>query len=198
MPLSLSSAPAVEPISVTGVKDHSRISITADDALLATYITAARQYVETRLSTALITQTWILYRDYFPGSEFRLPRAPLQSVTSIKYTDEDGTESTYDSSNYQVDAVSKPGRVALASSASWPSVTLREMNGFYVTYVAGYGSGPSNVPGPIKQALFLLVADMYEFRENSIVEQGVTIEQLPFGIRSLLSSYNMRDNRCLL
>ncbi len=191
MALKLITAPATEPVTSTEAKSHLRVDTTADDTLIGTLITAARQHVEAHLRRALITQTWELVTDAFPvGDVLRLPLPPLVSVTSIKYTDEDGAESTFSSGLYVVDTDSTKGRVVLKNGETWPSVTLAAANGVRVRYVAGYGEA-SAVPRPIRQAILLLIGTMYENRESVLVAQGVTVAQLPFGVDALLMPYRI-------
>ena len=191
MALKLITAPATEPVTSTEAKSHLRVDTTADDTLIGTLITAARQHVEAHLRRALITQTWELVTDAFPvGDVLRLPLPPLVSVTSIKYTDEDGAESTLSSGLYVVDTDSTKGRVVLKNGETWPSVTLAAANGVRVRYVAGYGEA-SAVPRPIRQAILLLIGTMYENRESVLVAQGVTVAQLPFGVDALLMPYRI-------
>ena len=191
MALKLITAPATEPVTSTEAKAHLRVDTTADDTLIGTLITAARQHVEAHLRRALITQTWELVTDAFPvGDVLRLPLPPLVSVTSIKYTDEDGAESTFSSGLYVVDTDSTKGRVVLKNGETWPSVTLAAANGVRVRYVAGYGEA-SAVPRPIRQAILLLIGTMYENRESVLVAQGVTVAQLPFGVDALLMPYRI-------
>ena len=191
MALKLITAPATEPVSTSEAKSHLRVDTTADDTLIGTLITAARQHVENHLRRALITQTWELVMDAFPaGDVIRLPRPPLVSVTSIKYTDVAGSESTFSSAAYVVDTDSTKGRVVLKSGESWPSDTLAAANGVRVRYVAGYGSAAA-VPNPIRQAILLLIGTLYENRESVLVAQGVTVAQLPFGVEALLMPYRI-------
>ena len=191
MALKLITAPATEPVSTSEAKSHLRVDTTADDTLIGTLITAARQHVENHLRRALITQTWELVMDAFPaGDVIRLPRPPLVSVTSIKYTDVAGSESTFSSAAYVVDTDSTKGRVVLKSGESWPSDTLAAANGVRVRYVAGYGAA-SAVPHPIRQAVLLLIGTLYENRESVLVAQGVTVAQLPFGVEALLMPYRI-------
>ncbi len=191
MALKLITAPATEPVTSTEAKSHLRVDTTADDTLIGTLITAARQHVEAHLRRALITQTWELVTDAFPvGDVLRLPLPPLVSVTSIKYTDEDGAESTFSSGLYVVDTDSTKGRVVLKNGEAWPSVTLAAANGVRVRYVAGYGEA-SAVPRPIRQAILLLIGTMYENRESVLVAQGVTVAQLTFGVDALLMPYRI-------
>jgi uncharacterized phiE125 gp8 family phage protein len=115
MALKLITAPAAEPVSTSEAKSHLRVDTTADDTYIGTLITVARQNVESHLRRALISQTWEVVLDAFPAGVIRLPKPPLASVTSIKYTDDEGNESTYSSANYVVDSDTEPGRVVLKS-----------------------------------------------------------------------------------
>jgi hypothetical protein len=57
----------VEPVTLAEALQHCKIEFPDDDTLVSTLITAARRYCETRLRSALITQTWVLYLDGFPA-----------------------------------------------------------------------------------------------------------------------------------
>jgi uncharacterized phiE125 gp8 family phage protein len=126
--------------------------------------------------------------------ELRLPKPPLQSVTSIQYYDiDDNPAVTVDSSTYLVDADSWPGRIYLRDGQSWPSVTLREIGGVVIQFVAGYGDA-DDVPAPIRQAMQLILSDWYENRENTLIMSGVgVLPPLPFAARKLLASYRRRQ-----
>ena len=191
MALKLITAPAAEPVSTSEAKSHLRVDTTADDTYIGTLITVARQNVESHLRRALISQTWEVVLDAFPAGVIRLPKPPLASVTSIKYTDDDGVEATYSSDNYVVDSDTEPGRVVLKSGQTWPAVTLAAANGVRVRYVAGYGAAGSNVPQAIRQAILLVIGSLYENREDVLVAQGVSIGVLPFGVVALLAPYRI-------
>ena len=191
MALKLITAPAAEPVSTSEAKAHLRVDTTADDTYIGTLITVARQNVESHLRRALISQTWEVVLDAFPAGVIRLPKPPLASVTSIKYTDDEGNESTYSSDNYVVDSDTEPGRVVLKSGQTWPAVTLAAANGVRVRYVAGYGAAGSNVPQAIRQAILLVIGSLYENREDVLVAQGVSIGVLPFGVVALLAPYRI-------
>lgn len=191
MGLVLLTGPAEEPVSVIEAKAHLRVSTAADDALIGSLITAAREYVESETRRALVTQVWDLFMDAPPaGDEVVLPMPKLRSVESIQFHRADGTSGTVPSLEYFVDGASEPGRVRLVSGASWPSVELRPANGFQVRFEAGYG-GAGDVPQGIKQAILLLVGTLYENREDVVVAQGVNIGRLPFGMRALLGPFRV-------
>ncbi len=183
MSLKLITAPIAEPVTLEEAKLHMRIDITDDDALVSAMVTAARQWCESFRRQSFVTQTWAYTADEWPdGDVIELHLSPVQSVTSIVYVDEAGASATVDAGDYIVDVMSEPGRLALKSSASWPSVTLRELNGVTVTYVTGYGLAAA-VPVVIKQAILLLAAHLYENREQST---DVVLRDIPFGVTALL------------
>lgn len=66
---------------------------TTIDPFLTTLITTAREHVEDITRRAVLTQTWDYYLDDWPdGEAITLPFGNLASVTSLKWTDDDGVE----------------------------------------------------------------------------------------------------------
>lgn len=190
MALILVTGPTAEPVTLAEAKLHLRVDIDDDDDLIEALVAAAREYVERlcRPQVALISQTWKLVLDATPGDTVTLRPYPLQSVSSIKTTSDAGVEATYSSSGYQVDTVSEPGRVRLKSGYSWPSTTLQALNGFEVSFVAGFGDDPSDVPQQIRQAVLLLIGHWYENREVQIVT-GAMPMSLAFTVQALLAPW---------
>jgi uncharacterized phiE125 gp8 family phage protein len=187
MARTLVTAPASEPISLSEAKDHLRVTSTDDDTYITSLIKVARQHVEVVTSRALITQTWDYFLDSF-SDEMEIPKAPLQSVTSIKYIDTDGNTQTLSTSVYTVDADSDPGKVLLAYNQSWPSV--RSVNhAVTIRFDAGYGAA-TDVPEPIRQAMLLLIGHYYENRQQVIV--GTITASLPMAVDALLAPYKVR------
>lgn len=101
MPIKVITPAAELPVTLAEVKAFANVSINDDDTLLTSLLTAATAKTENRTGTRLITQTLELYLDSFPGTggEIFLP-GPVQSITSVKYIDADGTEQTMDSADY--------------------------------------------------------------------------------------------------
>lgn len=190
MALILVTGPTAEPVTLGEAKLHLRVDIDDDDDLIEALIAAAREYVERlcRPQLALITQTWTLVLDETPGDTITLRPYPLQSVSSIKTISDAGVEATYSSSGYQVDTSSEPGRVRLKSGYSWPSTTLQALNGFQVTFLAGFGDDPSEVPQQIRQAVLLLIGHWYENREVQITT-GAVPASLAFTVMALLAPW---------
>lgn len=174
----IATAPSTEPVSVADAKLHIRAitgDTTEDAAIITPLITAAREYCENITGKALAAQTIEAYPDRFTNI-IVLPRPPVTSVTSIKYTDADGIERTMDAGDYLVDT--KFGRVAFKKI---PSFTPALLNPIKITYEAG-----GAVPKTIRQAMLLLIGHWYENREAVVVGAVASIK-LELAVKALLN-----------
>lgn len=180
MYLSVVSGPAVEPVIWSDMTDQLRLDSTEEAMLVSSLIVAAREQTELVSRRALITQTLAASLDGWPdGSIIVLPRPPLQSVTSVAYTDANGDSQVMDAGDYTVQTAAQ--RVVLASGASWPSRLAGSL--VTVTYVAGYGSNAQDVPERYKQAIRLLAAHWYEHREAL---SEIELYDVPLAFESLV------------
>jgi uncharacterized phiE125 gp8 family phage protein len=195
MNLKLIAAPTSEPITLEDTKLHLRVDIDDDDNLISNLITSARQYVESFTRRAIASATYELALDDFPAGddeEIILPKPPLESVTSVKYTDSDGDETTWDSSKYIV-IESIPAIIIPAYTESWPSFTPYPREAVKVKYVAGYKFGGDDhlvIPEPIKQAMLLIITDHYENR-GQLLQRGHIPKSMPIAVESLLYPYKV-------
>lgn len=215
MGLSLTTEPTDEPVTLDETKKFLRLTPDQnyDDDDLVSLITDARQYVEQYLRRQLMPATFTLAMDRFPyltildpqnqanpkfdnanyyyGSPDRfaiwVPRPPLVAITSITYVDNNDAVQTLATTNYVVDAVGEPGRIAPTYGQFWPGSKIKP-NAVTIVYTAGYASAKL-VPGPIKRAIKQLVSHWY-YDSNS--ESGI-----PKGIRDTLYPYRILDERTL-
>lgn len=181
--LSLTTPPAAEPLDLEDARTFLRVDGSGEDDLISNLITLARQDFEALTGRALINQTWTWALDAWPrkaadsgdwsgtrdgpismfdAPSLTIPKAPLSSITSITTYDTAGTGTLWAASNYQVDTISVPGRVAPANTV-WPTAT-RALNAIVVVFVAGYGASASAVPIDIRHALKAHIARAYERR----------------------------------
>ncbi len=175
MGLILKTAPAAEPISVADAKDYPHVVSLSEDALIALLVKAAREFGEAITNRAWVTQTWELVLDGFPTGGIVIPLPPLQSITSVKYIDEDGYEQTLDSSLYHADVDSEPGLIVPAYGESWPSAR-DEINAVRVRFVAGWLTTDA-IPEMLKMWLKVRVGTLYMQREAIVI--GQTVEAIP-------------------
>lgn len=150
-------------------------------------ITGAREYCEEFTRRALASQTIEVYLDWFPCTDrFELPRPPLQSVTSLKYKNSAGVETTMAAdTDYLVDADSAVGQIVRPYGISWPSFTPHPVHPIKVRYTAGYAT-PNTMPKLIKQAMLLHIGFFYNNRDA--VELSVETER---AIKSMLTLYRV-------
>lgn len=204
MTIQIITAPTVEPVTVARAKLHLRVDIAADDELIAMMITSARQSCETMMQRSILPQTLELALDAFPGADgpgelrrFRalaaagrarafdaiaLPRGPVSSVTSVKYTDTAGAEQTLAGAAWQTDLRDdRVGYVLPVYGGSWPT-TRDDINAVRVRYVAGWAD-PDSVPAPVVSWILLRIGGLYENREQFVA--GVEIKTAPFVDRLL-------------
>jgi uncharacterized phiE125 gp8 family phage protein len=132
-----------------------------EDTRITTLISVARKQIEKACNRSLITQTWDFYWPSWPA-QMNLWRGPLQSITGVFYTDEDSVETEVTSSVYVADILHRGGRVVLANNQSWPtSDTYAEVNAIRTRAVVGFGDAGSDVPVELRQAMLLIIEDLF-------------------------------------
>lgn len=161
--LTQSTPPTEEPISYEEAKVYGWVTDHDDDALIDQLGQVVRRRFEELSGIQLVTATWKMYLDCFPEKEILIPKSPLIAVSSITYVDNDGATQTWSSSLYQVDAVSKPGRICPAWGESWPS-TRYQMNAVCITFTAGFGAATA-VPYEFKHRLWQATKYRYDNRD---------------------------------
>lgn len=203
--LQITSAAATPLITTAEAKTFLRVDGSSEDSLIDFFVESVTLDIENYIKRALITQTFKLTIDRFncssedeydvfgPGihnvprsiitdSDFiYLPRAPIQSVTSITTYDEAHSGTVFSSANYTLDT--QNGRVFLDSGSTWPT-DLRDKNAIEVVYIAGYGNAATDVPAPIRKAAYSQLGRIYN-------DRGVC--ELSGEVKSMLSSYKLSD-----
>jgi uncharacterized phiE125 gp8 family phage protein len=169
---------------------------TAEDDLLTDLITTAREHVEDICRRALLTQTWKYYLDAFPSDKdfIKIPFGNLASVTSVKWKDTDGTETTMTvTTDYLVETNGEGcGRIVLPYGESWPSDTLYPSNPITIEFVCGWTTA-ALVPFKIKAAILMIIADLWENREAQIVNPTMEPYSTNKTVMNLLASARLWD-----
>ena len=181
----MSSGPAGEPVSRTEAKLHMRVDSTAEDSLTDILISTARQWCEAFTRRQLVTADYVMLLDYLP-SRLVLPRAPLQSVTSITYVDAAGDTQTAAATLYDVLTHREPGEIALGYGDSWPS-TRGHTNDVTITWKAGYSSLFTAVAGTD-----VLTVSGRALVDADIVRVWNSGGALPTGL-AVATDYHIRD-----
>lgn len=190
MTITVKTKPVELAISLATLKEkHLRINYgTLDDASIEDlYIPSAINYFEFYTGRALITQTLIQSFDGFPcdARYFYLERMspPIEGVetvviNSIRYYNNEGVLTEFDSSNYQVDHFDLPISIQLLPEKCWPTdIDTERVNAVQVDFTCGYGATEDDVPKEIHHCLAMLVATSFNFREDDLYSPGGTIAQ---------------------
>ena len=196
MNIKLKTAPAQYPVTIGEAKSHLNIDLdnTDDDEDIKSNISTATQTAEQFLHRRLITQTWYLYLQGWPDCDrMTMPLGKLQSVTSIKYKDSDGDESTFSSDDYIVNTDSDPGEIVLGYGKSWPSTTFYPSNPVTIEFICGYGTDGEDVEDNILHAIKLTISDLYENRETVVINgYSAQLIELPT-VRNLLIPFKIYE-----
>ncbi len=161
--------PVATPVSVAELKGQSVYEETDSDqtVVLTRCVQAATNAAEAFLNRQLITATYTLKFDWL-HNPIVLPFPPLIAVgaTAIAYTDTSGAAQTVSDSLWEIDKDSEPGLVLLSFEQSWPTDVRTQHHGITITYTAGYGESPSDVPGNIRHAILMGASDLFEHRDS--------------------------------
>lgn len=206
--LTVSVAPAIEPVTTADAKTHLRVETTDDDTYIDLLVATARQSAESRTHRAFITQTFEMTLDRFPDntawlhgfhgfsdafvreadSTIYLPRSPVQSITSVQYVDDAGDTQTLDASKYTLDSSSLVPRLVPAFGEVWPTTQL-VINAVTITFLAGYGLLASDVPDPLIHAIKLIVGTYYDPVRANV--SAVSMSEIPQAADFLMGPYRV-------
>lgn len=180
---TIKTAPAAEPIDTTTTKTMLRVDYSADDTLIAFWISAARQHAEEISGLVGITTTYQTWLDCWPGNGIvLLPRRPVQTISSVKYYTADGTLTTISASNYVLDTMAAKPALLPAYGYSWPT-DLRERDAIVIEYVAGQGASYTAVDATYRNKIMGLVSVWYEARDGMTYEQQTRLNNLEWALR---------------
>ena len=190
MNLVLYTSPTIEPISIDELVAHvglddDILEVEGDD--LADAVKDGRETVENMTGRALLTQTYDYYLDAFPADDFiKIPFGSLATVTHIKYTDSDGTQTTMVvTTEYLVETNGEQcGRIVLPYGVSWPSFTAYPTHPIVIRFTCGWTTA-ALVPKTIKRAVKFAAEDSYYHGDRSDVLMPI--------IKRLLASYRLYD-----
>jgi len=175
MDLETVSAPAVEPLTLAEARRHLRIEDGGDDVMLEGLISAARAQVEAFTKTRLITQTVRFTLHRFPR-RISIPVWPVQSISQIEYTAEDGTDTVLAASEYTLVKGRAPREIVPGYEKLWPDAR-EHYNAVRVDVVVGHGSTGDAIPPDLRVAMLLVLGAMYEHREDVVAD--VSLKSLP-------------------
>lgn len=138
--------PPAEPITLSEAKAFLRVDHDDEDVLIQTLIASARDRLEAHLNVAMIARSMQIATS--TDGTVQLPRWPVIAVQTVRFDGEDTDEAV-------INLLCRPATVTFCAAEEAE-----------IVFTAGYGSNPSDVPAPLRQAMLLLVARGYEHREG--------------------------------
>jgi uncharacterized phiE125 gp8 family phage protein len=192
MAYQLITPPTEFPITRVMAKQHLRIDHEDEDLLIDMLIAAACERWEQSTGFLLMQQTWEYVADVFGTSAtdpiIRLHKCPLIALSSISYTNAAAEAATLDLATVSVDNVSSPARVM--AKTYWPTVAT-QLNAVRIRFTAGHTSA-NNVPRAVMVALMMMIAHMYEHREEA---SDVSLSAVPNAVETVMNLYSFREHR---
>ncbi|MEX0364629.1 MAG: head-tail connector protein [Ruegeria sp.] len=155
------------------------------DEVLKSFLRAAIAAIEARTGKVLIARafSWSLngWRDR--GGEV-LPVAPVTGIDAVTLADAEGAEAVVGAGVYRLEPDSqrprlRPAGVSLPAMAAGGSVKI--------AFTAGMAADWGGLPADLGQAVLLLAAHYYEYRNETALGDGC----MPFGVTSLIQRYRM-------
>ncbi len=172
--------PILEPVTVADAKAFARVEFSDDDAIIASLISMAREYVETAIARTVAPRVRAVYFQGFMTSggyynrfiraqgpnPWWLPTAqgimqirqpPLQGLMNVQYIDPSSGVYLEVLSSQIVIATGTPGRVMPSYGAVWP-LPRPQIDAVKFTFVSGYGlTAPfvETIGGPPSQTIMI-------------------------------------------
>ena len=143
------------------------------DDVLHGFLRAALSAVEGRTGKALLERDFVWQIEgWREPDRVTLPIAPVSVVTGFVVEDATGTQTIIGASGWR-----------LMPDAHRPSVIAR------LSFLAGFGPEWSDLPPDLAQAVMMLAAHYYEYRQDMALGAGC----MPFGVTALIERYrNLR------
>ncbi|MDW4496817.1 head-tail connector protein [Sulfitobacter sp. D35] len=153
------------------------------DSVLAGFLRAAMAAVEARTGKVLLQRDfdWTLtfWRD---GDAQVLPVAPVSVVSRVALVARDGSETDIPDQSYRLERDGQRPRLR-ATGAGLPTIPFG--GSVQIEFSAGYAAEWSALPADLRQAVLLLAAHYYEYRNETAFVDG----HMPFGVASLIERY---------
>ena len=172
--------PPLIAIPLVDVKEHLKISHSLDDAVITSMIESATQMAENFTNTSFMKRVYEITIDLNNpnfmnnGNEIALPRNPIDGINYVKLVISSGEEEFIPASSYRISANRE--KVEFKTNMVFANRSVNNFgNRVKIEYIAGKLQDAKNMPTDVRQAILLLVTDLYEGRlPNSNDAQNLT------------------------
>ncbi len=182
-----------EPVSLEEMKSYLTIdsSVTTDDMDIKNWIREAREQVEARTGRKLMSQVLSMKRDAFYAYEIKIKCAPVTAINSVSYQDIDDITQSLTGSPMEYRAFfDEDSESWIEPESGWPATYPRPQS-VDINFTVGY-SNVDSIPEALKNAIKMLVAHRYEFREPVIA--GTIVSDVSMAVNFTLDPYRVYYN----
>ena len=169
---------------------HLRFVADADELMeaermIATATHYAEQYTGRKFASESVTESY----DSFPTGPVELKYAPVTSIDAVSYYDWDLTLQAF--SAHRLISRNNKGYMYPALGQVFPlDVVSNEPDVVTINYTAGYSA--ATIPAPVKSAILLIAASLWENRENEIVGTNIKALKPTIAAKDLLHPFKVR------
>ncbi len=175
-------------LPVDGFKAHLRLGSgfaedAVQDGVLAGFLRAAIAAIEARTAKILLARSFQLtLADWRDATGQPFPVAPVTAVTGVTLVDRDGGEVVVDPALYRLERDSQRPRLMPVATLL---PVIPQSGEARIAFDAGMGADFDALPADLRQAVMLLAAHYYEYRDDTALSAGC----MPFGVTSLIERY---------
>ncbi len=153
------------------------------DAVLRGFLRAAMAAVEARTGKALLVRRFALSLTFWRDAGLQvLPIAPVQTIARLALVARDGAETVVEPERYWLERDTQAPRLR-SSTPTLPRIP--SAGAALINFDAGFASAWEGLPDDLAQAVMLLAAHYYEYRDDTALGEGC----MPFGVSSLIERH---------
>ncbi|WP_371059373.1 head-tail connector protein [Rhodosalinus sp. 5P4] len=175
-------------LPVTEFTAHLRLGTgfsaeTLQEPVLRSFLRAAIAAIEARTAKALVRRVFALtVHDWAARDAHPLPVAPVTRLVSLGFRDRAGTETA---SGLDVVWLAEDAHRPVLRAAGGALPAIPRGQSAVLRFEAGYAAAWGELPADLGQAVLLLAAHYYEYRDATSLGGGC----MPFGVTSLIERY---------
>lgn len=175
-------------LPLVAFKEHLRLGTgfgeeNLQDSVLRGFLRAAMAAVEARTSKILLARDFSLTLGAWRNAAAQpLPVAPVQSILSMVLVDRFGGETSVAPAQFRLEQDSQKPRIRPIGQSL---ATIPLLGSVRVLFRAGMAPAWEGLPADLAQAVLLLAAHYYEYRDETSLSDGC----MPFGVSSLIERY---------
>lgn len=177
-------------LPVEEFKAHLRLGsgftgASVQDAVLESFLRAAMAAIESRTGKILISRGFTYTVTFWrKAAAQNLPVAPVIAVSAVEIRDAADVAEVVDPGDYRL---VQDGQAPMLRATGSLLPVIPTGGSAVIGFTAGYAVDWAGLPADLAQAVMLLAAHYYEYRNETALGQGC----MPFGVTSLIDRYRV-------